>query len=112
MGALNAEKVPLPARALRLAVVAHNINHALQILRHGVLRNVPRAGFPRRRHALLAHDRFLANRAAVVESCEFSKAVRVNRVAAGQILGRLARGEHVFAADWTVVLVLVLEALV
>ena len=31
------------------------------------------------------------------------------RVTAGQILGRLARGKHVFSTDWTIVFVLILE---
>ena len=38
--------------------------------------------------------------------------MRVNGVTAWQILWRLARGKHIFAADRTVVLVLVLEAVV
>lgn len=77
-----------------------------------MLRNIPRPRFPRRRHTLLTHHGLFANGAAVIKAREFAETVGVNGVAAGQVLGGLATTKHVFAADGTVVLVLVLEALV
>lgn len=109
--ALNTQKVPLPAVTFALTIVAHNVHHALQIGRHGMLGNVPSPGFPSRCHALLTDDRLLADGAPIIKAGKFSETVRMNGVSAGQILRRLARREHVFAAYRTVVLVLVLEAL-
>ena len=112
MGTLDAQKVPVAILAARLAVVAHDVDDAGQIGGHGLHLDVPRAGGPRGRHGLLADDGLLAYGAAVVEAGELAEAVGVDGVAAGQVLGRLAGGEHVFAAHGTVVLVLVLHAVV
>ena len=112
MGTLNSQEVPLTTNRFCFTVVAYNVNHTLQIGRHGVFRNVPRTGFPSRRHALLAHYSLFANRTAVVESGKFAKAMGMNGVAAGKILRGLARGEHVFSAHGTIVLIFVLEAMV
>ncbi len=108
VSALDPQKVPILCMALSFAIVAHNVDHALQIGGHGMLRNVSRPGLPGGRHGLLRNNRLFANGAAVVETCEFAKAVGVNRMSTGQILGRLSRGKHVFAAHRTIVLVLVL----
>jgi len=97
---------------LGLTVIAHDIDHALQISRHGMFGNVTSPGLPGRRHALLTHHRLFANRATVIKASQFSEAVCMYGMATRQVLRRLARREHVFAADRTVVLVLVLEALV
>jgi hypothetical protein len=102
--------VPLPTNAFGLTVIADDINNTLQISRHGVFHNISRPSFPGRCHALLGHHRLFTNRAAIIEAGEFAKAVRVNGVTAWQILRRLAGSEHIFAADWTIILVLVLEA--
>ena len=97
---------------LGLAVIAHDIDHALQISGHGMFGNVSGAGFPSRRHALLTHHRLFANWAAVIKASQFSEAMRMNGMSARQVLRRLTRRKHVFTAHRTVVLVLVLEALV
>ena len=112
MGTLDAQKVPVAILAARLAVVAHDVHDAGQIGRHGLHLYVPRAGGPRGRHGLLADDGLLADGAAVVEAGELAEAVSVDGVAAGQVLGRLAGGEHILAAHGTVVLVLILHAVV
>jgi hypothetical protein len=108
--ALDAEKVPLSMCAFDFTIVANDIDRALQIGRHGMFNNVPRSRLPGGRHALLRHDRFLANRTTIVKTGQFAKTVCVNGVTARQILRRLARSEHVLATDRTIVLVLVLEA--
>lgn len=74
--------------------------------------NVPSPGFPGGSHALLTDDRLFTDRAAIVKAGEFAKAMCVNGVTTREVLGRLAGREHVLAADRTVVLVLVFEALV
>lgn len=109
MTALNPQKVPVACVALRFAVVAHDVYYPLQVTRHRVFRDVSRASLPCGRHRLLGHDGLFTNRAAVIETGQLAKAMGVNGVATGQILGRLARREHVFSAYGTVVFVLVLE---
>lgn len=109
MSALDPQKVPISCMTLRFAIVAHNVYHSLQIGGHGMLRNVSRPGLPGRRHGLLRDDRLFANGTTVIETSKFAKAVGVNRMPTGQILGRLSRRKHVFAAYRTIVLVLVLE---
>lgn len=104
--------MPVPSVALGLTIVAHNIDDPLQVGRHGMFRNVSRPGLPGCRHGLLGNDCLFANGAAIIKSSQFAEAVGMNGVAAGQVLRRLARGEHIFSTDGTVVLVLVLEALV
>ena len=79
-GTLNAQKVPLPVGRLDLAIVAHDIHHALQIGRHGVFGNISGPRLPGRRHALLTDDGLFANGAAIVKSGEFAEAVCMNRV--------------------------------
>jgi hypothetical protein len=108
---LDTKEMPLPPGTFGFAIIAHDIHNPLQVGGHGMLRNVPSTGFPGRRHTLLTHDSLFTDRATVVESCEFPETVGVNGVSARQVLWRLTRGEHVLAADRTVVLVLVLEAL-
>ena len=95
-----------------LAIVAHDIDNTLQIRGHGMFRNISGTGFPRGGHTLLADHSLFANGTAVIKARKFAEAMRVDGVSAGQILWRLARTEHIFSADWAVVLVLVLEALV
>ncbi len=111
-GALNPEKVPLSIGRLGLTVIAHDIHRTLEIGWHGVLGNVPGAGFPRGRHALLTDDGLLANGAAIIKASQFAEAMGVNGVPARQILRTLSTAKHIFTADGTIVLVLVLEALV
>jgi hypothetical protein len=109
--ALNTKEMPLPSGTFGFAIIAHDIHNPLQVGGHGVLGNVSSAGFPSSRHTLLTHDCLFTDRATVIESREFPETVGVNGVSARQVLWRLPRGEHVLAADGTVVLVLVLEAL-
>ena len=94
------------------AIVAHDIHNPLQIRRHGVFRDITSPGFPSSCHRLLTNNSLFTNGATVVKARKFSKAVGVNGVSAGQILRRLATAEHVFTANWTIVFILVLEALV
>jgi hypothetical protein len=110
--ALNTKEMPLSPGTFGFAIIAHDIHNPLQVGGHGMLRNVPSAGFPSSRHTLLTHDSLFTDRATVVEPRKFPEAVGVNGVSARQVLWRLTRGEHVLAADGTVILVLVLEALV
>jgi hypothetical protein len=110
--ALNTKEMPLPPGTFGFAIIAHDIHNPLQVGGHGMFRNVPSSGFPGGCHTLLTHDCLFTDRATVVESREFPETVGVNGVSARQVLWRLTRGEHVLAADRTVVLVLVLEALV
>jgi hypothetical protein len=110
--ALNTKEMPLPPGTFGFAIIAHNIHNPLQVGGHGMLRNIPSSGFPSSRHTLLTHDCLFTDRAAVVESRKLSETMSVNGVSARQVLWRLTRGEHVLAADGTIVLVLVLKALV
>ena len=110
--ALDAKKVPLQIVCFRFTVITHNIDRSLQIRRHGVFGNVPRSRFPGSGHTLLADNRLFANGASIVKAGKFSEAVRVDSMAAREVLRRLSRRKHVFAADGAVVLVLVLKALV
>jgi len=102
----------MPVEILGFAVVAHNIDNSLQVLRHGLLGNVASASFPCCRHTLLRHDRLFANRTTVVETCKLAEAMGVNGVTAGEILRGLPGGKHIFATHGTIVLVLVLETIV
>ena len=83
---LNPQKVPLSSMRFGFTVIAHNVDNALQIGRHGVLGNIPGSGFPGRRHGLLTHHSLFANGTTVVKAGEFTKAMRVNGVSTGQIL--------------------------
>lgn len=107
--ALDPQKVPVLSVAFRFAIVAHNVHYPLQVAGHRVLGNVSRAGLPRSGHRLLRDHRLFANGAAVVKAGQFAKAVCVDGVAAGQILGRLARGKHVLSAYRAVIFVLIFE---
>lgn len=109
---LNAQKVPLTSGRFGLTIVAHNIDNPLQVGRHGMFGNIPGPGLPGRRHGLLTDHRLFANRTTVIKAGQFAEAVGVNRVTTGKVLRRLATAKHVLAADGTVVLVLVFEALV
>jgi hypothetical protein len=109
--ALNAQKVPFAVVTLGFAVVAHDVDNALQVAGHGMFGNVPGARFPCGGHALLADDRLFANGAAIIKAGKLAKTVCVNGVSAGKILGRLSAGKHVFATHRAVVLVLVAKAL-
>lgn len=109
---LDPQEVPLAAVRFRFTVIAHDIHNTLQIRWHGVFGDITCPGFPRSCHGLLAHNRLFANGATVVEACKLSKAVGMDGMSARQILGRLATAEHIFTADWAVVFILVLEALV
>jgi hypothetical protein len=103
MGTLDAQKVPVAILTARLAIVAHYVDHTGQIGGHGLHLDVPGAGGPRGRHGLLTDDGLLADGAAVVETGQLAEAVGVDGVAAGQILRRLAGGEHILAANRTIV---------
>ena len=109
-GTLHPQEVPVPALALPLAVVAPDVHHPRQVLRHGLHLDVPRPRRPRRAHGRPAHHGLLAYRAAVVEPGQVAEAVRVYGVTARQVLGALAGGEHVLPAHRAVVLVLVRHA--
>jgi hypothetical protein len=110
-GALDTQKVPIASVRFAFAIIAHDIDHSLQIPRHGMFGNISRPGFPRGRHALLRDDRLFANGTTIIKASEFAKTVGMNRMSTWQILWRLAGRKHVFAADGAIVLVLVLEAL-
>lgn len=112
MWALDTEKVPLLSVTHLLAVNAHDINDALKLFWHGVFRNLSPSSLPSSCHTLLADNRFLAEWASIIKTCKFSKAMRVNRMTTGEILGRLPAAEHVFIANTAIVLVLVWDALV
>ena len=103
VGTLDAQKVPVAILTARLAIVAHDVHNTGQIGGHGLHLDVPGAGGPRGRHGLLTNDGLLADGAAVVEPGQLAEAVGVDGVTTGQILGRLAGGKHVLAADGTVV---------
>lgn len=103
VGTLDAQKVPVAILTACLAVVAHDVDHTGQIGGHWLHLDVPGAGGPSSRHGLLTDDGLLADGAAVVKSGQLAEAVGVDGVAAGQILGRLAGGEHILAADGTIV---------
>jgi hypothetical protein len=97
---------------LAFAIIAHDVDNSLKITRHGVLGNISCTSFPCCRHGLLRHDRLFANWASIIKPRELAKAVGMDCMSARQILRRLTRREHVLSADWTIVLVLVLETLV
>ena len=97
---------------LGFAIVAHNVDHTLQVGRHGLFGNVSSTRFPGSRHALLGDNRLFANGTAVIKAGKLAEAMCVNGMTAWKILWRLAGGKHVFAADGTVILVLILEAVV
>lgn len=63
-------------------------------------------------HRRLIHHTLFTNRAAVIKTGQIAQTVRMDRVAAGQILRGEAGGVHVFTADGAGVFVLVLEAAV
>jgi len=109
--ALYSKEMPLAIIRLRFAVVAHDINNALQICRHGVFRNIPSSCFPSGCHTLLTHYRLFANGTAIIKAGQFTEAMRMNGMATRQILWRLARRKHIFATNRAIVLVLVFEAL-
>lgn len=110
--ALNTKKVPVSSMTLCFAIVAHDIDDTLQVGRHWLLRNITSTSFPCCRHALGRHDSFLADWTTIIKAGKLTETMRMNRMTAGQVLRRLARGKHVFATDGTIVLVLVLEAIV
>jgi hypothetical protein len=104
--------VPYQARTLGFTVVTHNVNNTLQIRWHGVLRNISSPCFPGCGHALLRHHGLFTDGAPIIKSSQFTEAMGMNGMPTGQILRRLPGGEHIFAANGTIVLVFVLEALV
>jgi hypothetical protein len=110
-GALNPQKVPYQSWTLGFAVITHNVNDTLQIRWHGMFRNISSACFPGCRHALLRHHGLFTDGASVVKSGQFTEAMGMNCMSTGQILRRLPGGEHIFPANGTIVLVLVLETL-
>lgn len=109
---LYSKKVPVSRMRLGFTIIAHNVHHSLQVWWHGLLGNIPCPRLPGGCHGLLRHDRLLANWTTIIKAGQLTEAMGMNRVATRQILRRLTRGKHVFAADWTIVLVLVLEAIV
>ena len=108
--ALDAKEVPIHTSAPRPAIVAEHVDHPRQVGGHGLHGYVARPRVPRRPHGLAAQYRLLAYRAPPVESGEVAEAVDVDGVPAREVLGGLARGEHVLAAHRAVVLVLVWHA--
>jgi hypothetical protein len=104
--------VPASSVRLGLTIIAHDIYDSLQIWRHGLFGDIARSSLPGSRHGLLRHDSLLADGATVVKASKFAEAMSVNGVAAWQVLWGLTRGEHVFAAHWAIVLVLILETIV
>ena len=103
MGTLHAQKVPVAVLTARLTVVALDVDDTGQIGGHGLHLNITSACSPRGRHGLLADDGLLADGTAVVETGQLAEAVGVDSMTTGQILRRLAGGEHILAADGTVV---------
>jgi hypothetical protein len=110
--ALNAQKVPVAIGALGFAIIAHDIDNSLQVGGHWVFRNVSRSCLPSGCHALLADHSLFANGTAIIKARKLSKAVRMNGMSARKVLRGLPAREHVFTANWTIVLVLVSKALV
>lgn len=105
--------MPIAILALGLAIVAQNVYHPRQILRHWLHRDVSGPRRPCRAHRRPIHHRLLAYGAAVVvRGQEVAKAVRVDGVSARQVLRALPAGKHVLAAHRAVVLVLVRHAVV
>jgi hypothetical protein len=104
--------MPVSSWRLDLTIIAHDIDHSLQIRRHGLFGNVPRSGLPGSRHGLLRNNSLLADGAAIIEASKLAEAMSVDGMTAWQILRRLTRGKHVFATDRTVVLVFVLKTVV
>lgn len=88
---LDTEEMPLTTMTPCFAVVAHNVDHSLQIGWHGMFRNITRPCFPCRRHAGLTDDSFLTDRASIIETGKFPEAMRVYGMATWQILRRLPR---------------------
>jgi hypothetical protein len=95
-----------------LAIIAHDIYDSLQIWRHGLFSDIARSSLPSSCHGLLRDDSLLADGATVVKASKFAEAMSVNGVAAWQVLWRLTRREHVFAAHGAIVFVLILETIV
>ena len=83
---LDSQKVPLSSMGFGFTVVAHDIDNALEIGRHGMFGNVTGPRLPSSRHGLLTDDRLFANGTAVIKAGEFAKAVRVNGVSTRQVL--------------------------
>ena len=83
---LNTQKVPIASMTLGFTIVAHDINHTLQISRHGVFGNVSCSCLPRGCHGLLRHDRLFANGATVIKSGQLAKAMGMNGMSTRQIL--------------------------
>ena len=107
--ALDSQKVPLSVVALGFAVVAHNIHYPLQVTGHWMFGNISSSGLPCCRHGLLRDNGLFANGTAIIKASQLAKTVSMYSVTAGQILGRLARGKHIFSADRTIVFVFILE---
>lgn len=112
MWALIPEKMPLAPGAFLFTVNAHNIDQLLKFRRHRVIFDLTSPRFPSSSHALRRDNSLLTERAPVVKTGQLPEAVRVDRVPAGQVLGRLPRAEHVFDTHRARILVLVAYALV
>jgi hypothetical protein len=74
--------------------------------------NISGSCFPGCCHALLRDHGLFTDGAPIIKSSQFTEAMGMNGMSTRQILRRLPGGEHIFAANGTIVLVLVLEALV
>mmetsp|Transcript_23143 Transcript_23143/g.54724 ORF Transcript_23143/g.54724 Transcript_23143/m.54724 type:complete len:253 (-) Transcript_23143:686-1444(-) len=106
---LDPQKVPLLCETLSLTIIAHYVNHSLQVTRHRMFGNISSASLPCCSHRLLRNDGLLTYGTSIIETSQLPKAMRMNRMTTWQILGRLAGGEHIFSTDWAVVFVLVFE---
>mmetsp|Transcript_9715 Transcript_9715/g.28962 ORF Transcript_9715/g.28962 Transcript_9715/m.28962 type:complete len:294 (+) Transcript_9715:1145-2026(+) len=109
MTTLDPQKVPVVCITLCFAVVAHDVYYPLQVTRHRMFCDISCASLPCSCHGLLGYNCLFANGATVIKTGQLAKAMGVDRMATGQILGRLARREHIFSAHWTVIFVFILE---
>jgi hypothetical protein len=83
---LDTQEMPVSSWRLDLTIIAHDIDHSLQIRRHGLFGNVPRSGLPGSRHGLLRNNSLLADGAAIIEASKLAEAMSVDGMTAWQIL--------------------------
>lgn len=94
-----------------LTIITHDVHSTLQVIWHRLQFNISRPCLPSCCHWILTNYSLLTNWASIIETSEVSKAVRMNTVAARQILWTLSRTKHIFTTHWTIIFVLILHTI-
>jgi hypothetical protein len=77
----HTQKVPIAVVTLLFTIIAHNINYPGQIIGHRLKLNISGTSLPGRSHGSFVNYGLFADRATIVESCQVSETMAVNRMA-------------------------------